>query len=53
MTAVTVYAVASAKEGFEDYLGFHAVLPAARSEANGTSGKNDSETDPFPLAAAR
>jgi hypothetical protein len=55
-TAVTVYAYLTAKEGFEDQLGFHALSTPASPEmdtADNDESVKSSSRDIPPFAAAR
>lgn len=54
--AAVVYAVASAKDGYEDFLGFHGVIPKSGPELNDLTGTPapETSTESFqPLASAR
>ena len=52
--AVTIYAVMSAKDGFEDELGFHAISPTGTRELSGLaeSAAPETSTDGLPPMAA-
>jgi len=52
---VTVYAIVSAKDGYEDELGFHAISPAGVCELTDSTEDSSTETSTDglpPMAAA-